>query len=312
MSSVLPPTQMARSCNGCLNQSSRKIEQLTGMYMSDDSQKSNSTFLGMTGRKRKNKKRPPPISISAGSVKDFMAGNTFNSRSFHDGYWTPPTPQTPPQVPCMKQLCKEVHDYLIATPTLSQPKHHPDHIWPPRIKSSIMSSAELPAELPTNPSAEIAELPGSEPSQQHAEQLHELDASSPSSTSTCVKIEKPDITPSDTPELSPSSTTGSTMEAAFWAFPSRPTKSVEPVKNGKLLSLLKIDELLDVFPELSPLEIEEHWRPLVARECNIMKETLKEYHRQELQRLQVSCFVLLYKGCNAFFRVTSHFYFSYH
>lgn len=271
--------------------------------------KSNSNFLGMSGRKRKNKKRPPPISISTRSADALIAGNTFNSRAGHDGYWTPPTPQASPPVPCMKQLCKEVHDYLIATPTFSQQKNYPEHIWPPRITSSIMSSDELPAELPANLSAELAELPGSQPPQQHThtEQLHELDASSPSNP-TCLKIEKRDSTPLEetpetTPELSPSSaTTGSEMEAPFCqSSSSSSSQSSEPVRNGKQLSVMNIGELLEVYHDLSSTEIDEYWLPLVAKECAVMKETLNGYRFQRAPRYMVCCLGPIYSRVQHFY-----------
>lgn len=277
MTSLLSPRTIVSSCSGCRDQSSRKIEQLTGIYMSDGIIMSNSNFLSANGRERKNKKRPPPISLS---VPVNVLGNMYSTISHKDGIWTPQTPQTPPLVPCMKQLCKEVHDYLTTTPTFSQPKHHPDHIWPPNIAATTMSSAELPAELAANPSASIAELPGSEPQrkQQPTEELHELDASSPTSTGTCVKVNKPESTPSDTPELSPDSIPESDMER--WGFVPSSSTGGEPGKNGKLLSMMNIEELLDVFSELSTKEVIDYWRPAVSNECYVMRKFIKKLQRE--------------------------------
>ncbi|KAK2763816.1 hypothetical protein FQN54_009434 [Arachnomyces sp. PD_36] len=144
-----------------------------------------------------------------------------------------------------------------------------------------MSSAELPAELPANPSAAIAELPGSEPSQQkqqRTKEIHELDASSPTSTKTCVKLGKPENTPLQTPGLTPDSAPGPDMDR--WGFPLRSSTGGEPKKNGKLLSMMSINELLAIHSELSPQEINDYWRPAITKECNIIQNVLKNLQRE--------------------------------
>ena len=259
--------------------------------MSDDSNKSG--FLKMNGRKKKktkNQKRPPPISISVGSVNVIMAGNTFNPRAVCDGSWTPPIPQTPPLAPCMKQLCREVHDYLTATPTHSQKHqhhhHHPSHIWPPLMSPLMSSTMSSHTELPAVPSTQIAELPGSEPSQ-HTQSLFKLDSEQDSDFSTaCTVIAlSQDSSLESLPELSPSTSSDSEMEKTR-TFPFSTPKAKEPVKNGKLLSYMDVDELLDILPDLTSAEIKEFWLPLIAKEVYILKQTVKGYQEAENSDLE--------------------------
>jgi hypothetical protein len=246
----------------------------------------------VNGEKGNERKKPPPVPISVGNVNVIMADNTFKPRALcGEGCWTSSSPLGPD----IKHQCKEVQNFFTATPPPSNHHHNYNHhhhqrhhqlspSWP-LIMSSTMSSH---TELPTEASPVLVEMPASQ-HDQHDQPLIELDSEHESAFSTpCTVIDLSQVDSLDSlvsfdslesvPELclSPSTASESEMES-IRILAASTSKAREPVKNGKLLSSMSVEELLTVLPELTPAEAQEFWLPLIIKEIYTLKYTIKTY-----------------------------------
>lgn len=215
------------------------------------SEKKQSTFSKMR------KKRPPPINISVENGNVILTSATPASRMVYaDSQWpsTPRTPHTGGSLGCSNPRCVERDSGLLS-------------LLHPQFSSSTPWLHSTSASNPSTPPCQgfpVAELPGST----EAPPTVELEVSSTATTSSTNIVGASILKPS--PNLVSKSAFSQSLDG-LREFAFERGQLGESMHNGRAISDMGFQELMEVLPSLSPRQIKLFWSQAMRREAVKLK-----------------------------------------